>query len=46
MPKIFNIYCAILIILLGMANYKGIIYSTYLFGEDSQAAKSANQFHK
>jgi hypothetical protein len=46
MPKIYIAYCAVLIILLALANYKGIIYSTYLYGEDSQAAKSANHFHK
>lgn len=46
MPKVFIVYCAVLIILLAIANYKGIIYSTYLYGEDSHAAKSANQYHK
>jgi len=46
MPKLFSLYCAVLIILLGIANYQGIIYSTYLFTEDSEAAKSANQYHK
>ena len=46
MPKIYIAYCVILLIALAIANYKGIIYSTYLYGEDSHAAKSANYYHK
>ncbi len=46
MPKVYTAFCVVLIILLAAANFEGVIYSTYLFGADSQAAKSANYYHK
>lgn len=46
MPKIYTAFCVVLIILLAAANLEGVVYSTYLFGADSRAAKSANNYHK
>ena len=46
MPNAFTLYCAILIIFMVFFNYQGIAYTGLIYGNQNQAQKSANRFHK
>ena len=45
MNRVFTAYCVFLVVLLGYANYQGYVF-TNVFGSQSHAAGSANQYHK
>lgn len=45
MPKIFATYCAILVMLMTVANWHGYVFSS-LFTGVQKADKAANHYHK
>jgi hypothetical protein len=46
LPMIYLGYCALLIVLMTVFNYRGITYYSLVSNNQEQAQKSANHFHK
>ena len=45
MPRIFIIYCSVLIVLLAVANFNGYVFMSML-SNVQKANKAANHYHK
>ncbi|MDE1151658.1 MAG: hypothetical protein PW788_03895 [Micavibrio sp.] len=45
MPKVYTLYCAILLCGLAFADYRGMVFTSWMTGQ-GVANKAANHYHK